>query len=315
MNTSKMNPFKKIDIHAHIVAFPQWTPAHPASGYRMLSPEELIEMYDRLDIERGVLLPIVSPEGQPVIMSNEGCIFAAEKYPDRFSWFCNVDPRALNNTDGTADLSYLLDHYKKLGAKGLGELTANIYTDDPRMDNLFSHCEEVGLPVLFHVSPALGYWYGMVDDLGLPRLEKMLKKHPKLQFIGHSQPFWSEMSVDNTEETRNSNPTGKVTPGRLIHLMREYENLTCDLSAGSGANALTRDAENAVSFLTEFQDRIYYGCDICASFNTHPFTFRDLIDGLCESGAISETVYRKVCRDNAAKLLGLPTASKEEPQV
>ena len=248
-----MNTFKKIDIHAHIVAFPQWTPTHPASGYRMLSPEELIEMYDRLDIERGVLLPIVSPEGQPVIMSNESCIYAAEKYPDRFSWFCNVDPRALNNADGKADLSYLLDHYKKLGAKGLGELTANIYVDDPRMDNLFSHCEEVGMPVLFHVSPAPGYWYGMVDDLGLPRLEKMLKKHPKLQFIGHSQPFWSEMSADNTEETRNTYPTGKVTPGRLIHLMREYENLTCDLSAGSGANALTRDPENAAAFLMGFQ--------------------------------------------------------------
>ncbi|MBE6613753.1 MAG: hypothetical protein E7631_00430 [Ruminococcaceae bacterium] len=299
-----MKTFRKIDLHAHIVAFPQWAPANPASGYRMLSPEEMIDMYDRLDIERGVLLPIISPEGQTVVMSNEGCIYAAEKYPDRFSWFCNVDPRAMNNSTGT-DLSYLLEHYKKLGARGLGELTSNLYADDPRMDNLFSHCEEVGLPVLFHISPAIGYWYGMVDDLGLPRLEKMLKKHPKLQFIGHSQPFWSEMSADNTEATRNGYPTGKVTPGRLVYLMREYGNLTCDLSAGSGANALTRDPEHAVSFLTEFQDRIYYGCDICASFNTHQFAFREFIDGLGESGAISEAVYRKICRDNAAKLLGV----------
>lgn len=299
-----METIKKIDIHAHIAAFPQWVPPHPGSGYPMLGAEELLGMYDRLDIERGVLLPIVSPEGQPVIMSNEGCIMAAEKYPDRFSWFCNVDPRALNN-DPSAALSYLLEHYKKLGAKGLGELTSNLYVDDPRMDNLFSHCEEVGMPVLFHISPAVGFWYGMVDDLGLPRLEKMLKKHPNLQFIGHSQPFWSEMSADNTDELRNGYPKGKVTPGRLVTLMREYGNLTCDLSAGSGANALTRDPENAVAFLTEFQDRIYYGCDICASFNTHPFTFREFLDGLRADGTLSETVYRKVCRDNAAALLGL----------
>ena len=79
-----MNAFQKIDIHAHIVAFPEWTPPHPGTGYRMLSAEELIEMYDQMDIERGVLLPIVSPEGQPVTMSNEGCIFAATKYPNRF---------------------------------------------------------------------------------------------------------------------------------------------------------------------------------------------------------------------------------------
>lgn len=300
-----MEVFKKIDLHAHIVAFPEWTPAHWGSHYRMLSPEELIEMYDRLDIERGVLLPIVSPEGQTVTMSNEGCIMAATKYPDRFSWFCNIDPRAMENNTRPTNFSYVLEHYKKLGAKGLGELTSNIYVDDPRMDNLFSHCEEVGMPVLFHISPKVGFGYGMVDELGLPRLEKMLKKHPNLQFIGHSQPFWSEMSADNTEELRNEYPTGKVTPGRLVYLMREYGNLTCDLSAGSGANALTRDPEHAVSFLTEFQDRVYYGCDICASFNTHQFMFRKFIDGLCQSGAIAESVYRKICRDNAAKLLSL----------
>ena len=300
-----MNTLKKIDIHAHIVAFPEWTPPHPGSGYRLLSAEELLEMYDQLNIERGVLLPVVSPEGQVVTMSNEGCIYATTKYPDRFSWFCNIDPRALNNCTASVNYSYLLEHYKKLGAKGLGELTSNLYVDDPRMDNLFSHCEEVGMPVLFHLSPAIGDWYGMVDDLGLPRLEKMLKKHPKLQFIGHSQTFWSEISADNTEVIRNGYPNGKVISGRITTLMREHENLSCDISAGSGSNALRRDPEHAVSFLNEFQDRIYYGCDICASFNTHQFIFRDFIDGLCESGAISETVYRKVCRDNAAKLLGL----------
>ena len=299
-----MQTLKKIDIHAHVVAFPQWVPLNPY-GQRMLSPEELIRKYDQLDIERGVLLPIVSPEGQTVPLSVEGCIDAAQKYPDRFSWFCNVDPRALNNAAANSDFSFLLEHYKKLGARGVGEMTSNLYTDDPRMDNLFSRCEEAGLPVLFHISTGIGNWYGMVDELGLPRLEKMLKKHPKLRFIGHSQPFWSEMSADNTDEIRNDYPKGKVTPGRLWALMREYENLSCDLSAGSGANALMRDPENAVAFLTEFQDRIYYGCDICADTNKHPFYFREFIDGLCESGAIPETVYRKVCRDNAAKLLGV----------
>ena len=66
-----------------------------------------------------------------------------------------------------------------------------------------------------------------------------------------------------------------------------------------------RDVENAVSFLTEFADRIYYGCDICAASNMHPFKLRDFLDGLCEGGAISETVYEKVSRGNAEKLLGL----------
>ena len=299
-----METIRKIDIHAHVTAFPDWAPPNPGSGYPMPGPEELIGMYDRLGIERGVLLPIVSPEGQPVSMTNEACLSVVTKYPDRFSWFCNVDPRALNNDPG-ADLSVLLEHYKRLGAKGLGELTSNLLADDPRMDNLFSHCEEAGLPVLFHISPAVGHWYGIADELGLPRLEKMLKKHPRLRFIGHSQPFWSEISADNTEAGRNGYPSGKVTPGRLVELLRTYENLSCDLSAGSGANAMTRDPAFAVSFLTEFQDRIFYGCDICAVINTHPFAFRDFLDGLLSSGALSGTVYRKICRDNAAALLGV----------
>ena len=113
------------------------------------------------------------------------------------------------------------------------------------------------------------------------------------------------MSADNTEQTRNTYPKGKVIPGRIWELMREYSNLYCDLSAGSGANALMRDRDNAVAFLTEFQDRIYYGCDICASVNRHPYLLNEFLDTLMADGSLSETVYRKICRENALALLGL----------
>ena len=295
---------KKIDIHAHVTAFPDFCPPAPYNNQRFLSAEELLAMYDELGIERGVILPITSPDGEMVVLTNESAAYLSSLYPDRLSWFCNVDPRAMQNTT-SSNIDYLLGWYKDHGAKGVGEFTSNLYADDPKSDNLFSHCEEVGLPVLFHISPEPNRFYGIVDDLGLPRLEKMLKKHPDLQFIGHSQPFWSEMSKDNTKGTRNGYPTGKVIPGRLWELMREYGNLCCDLSAGSGANAMMRDTDNAAAFLTEFQDRIYYGCDICASFNRHPFLFRDFLDGLLRDGALTQEAYRKICRDNAAALLGL----------
>jgi hypothetical protein len=81
--------------------------------------------------------------------------------------------------------------------------------------------------------------------------------------LGHSQVFWSEISGDNSDEIRNGYPKGKVTPGRITALMRKYDNLYCDLSAGSGMNAMMRDKEHAVSFFREFADRILYGCDIC----------------------------------------------------
>ena len=299
-----MENIKKIDIHAHATAFPELVPPMQWSGYRMVTGQEVLEFYDKLNIEKGVLLPIVSPEGQPTTYTNENTKIVADMYPDRFFWFCNIDPRSDSNHPN-ANLGYFLEHYKKLGAKGVGEITSNIYADDPKMDNLFGHCEQADMPVIIHISPEIGLNYGIVDELGLPRIEKMLKKHPDLKLIGHSQPFWAEMSKDLTEEQRNTYPTGKVKDGRIAQLMREYGNLYCDLSAGSGANALMRDPEYAARFIEEFADRILYGLDVCATFNTHPFEFDEWLTKMVEDGMISIENYKKIVRENAIKILKL----------
>lgn len=294
---------KKIDIHAHCMAFPQYAPKYPDNGCTMPSAETLIDFYDRLGIERGVLLPIVSPEAQPTTMTSEACKFLADCHPDRFLWFCNVDPRAFDNRRDS-NLGYLLEHYVSLGAKGVGELTSNLYTDDPRVDNLFSFCEEMGLPVTIHIAPAAEGYYGIIDELGLPRLEKMLKAHPRLMIFGHSQCFWSEIG-ENSEATRSSWGRGPVKPGRLVELMRRYENLYCDISARSGAYAMMRDRDHAARFIEEFSDRVMYGCDICAKVNTFPFEFRDFLDSMRASGEIGEESYRKLVRENAVRILNL----------
>lgn len=299
-----MEPIKKIDMHAHAVAFPQWVPKLKITGYRFINAPELISFYDRLNIEKGVLLPIVSMEGNWHIMTNENCKLLADTYPDRFLWFCNVDPRAAEHSPD-ADLLWIMEHYKALGAKGVGELTSNLYADDPMVDNLFAQAAQIDFPVTIHISPRPNYNYGIVDDIGLPRLEKMLKKHPDVKILGHSQPFWAEMSADLTEDMRNDYPKGKVTEGRLPKLMREYGNLFCDLSAGSGANALMRDPEYAARFMEEFADRILYACDFCTITNAHQFAFNDFLDQMVTDGMLSEENYRKIVRGNAERLLKL----------
>jgi predicted TIM-barrel fold metal-dependent hydrolase len=85
--------------------------------------------------------------------------------------------------------------------------------------------------------------------------------------------------------------------------MRKYKNLYGDLSAGSGYNALKRDINYAVDFLNEFQDRLLFGTDICAP--TTPTPLVDLLLKLKEEGKISETVFNKIARENAIKLLKL----------
>ena len=294
---------KKIDIHAHATAFPEYYPKL-FKGERYMSAPELIGEMDALGIEKAVLLPLTTAEGQFTPLSSEATKFMADQHPDRFVWFCNVDPRARNNT-ADYDLGLLLSWYKELGAKGCGEITANMYADDPKIDNLFSHCEELDMPIIIHIAPVLGRSYGIVDELGLPRLEKMLKKHPNLKVLGHSQPFWAEMSADITQETRGQYPKGKVTEGRIAQLMREYGNLYCDISAGSGANAFMRDPEYAAKFMEEFADRMYYGCDQCLKSNKDSYAFNAFLEKMLDDGMLSGENYGKIVRYNAEKLLGL----------
>lgn len=298
-----MEAIKKIDIHAHCTAFPQYAPLRGGLEPAMPSVETLKYHYEKINVEKAVLLPIVSPEAMHFTMTSENCKFLSDTHPDMFVWFCNVDPRALGNSSDS-NLGELLEHYKSLGAKGVGELTSNLYVDDPMTENLFATAAALNMPVTIHIAPSVGGYYGIVDDLGLPRLEKMLKKYPKLTILGHSQCLWSEIS-ENSDDIRCTYPEGPATGGRLTEILRECPNLLLDLSAGSGANAFMRDREHAARFFEEFADRMYYGCDICGKTNTFHLEFDEFLTSMRESGELSDENYRKIVRENAVKLLGL----------
>ena len=292
---------RKIDIHVHTIA--EKGVLRPR-GDTFATPEELFEMYDQLGVEKAVLLPIVSPEGQTDTNTNREIEAIVRQYPDRFYWFCNVDPRMGDNWQ-TTDFVQMLSYYKEQGAAGVGEITANLAMDDPRVEALMAACEKLNMPVTIHIGD-LGGDYGLVDSLGLPKLEKLLQKFPKLILLGHSQKFWSEISGDVTLETRGKNPKGPVVPGgRVVELMRKYPNLCGDLSAGSGCNAMMRDPDFGYAFMEEFRDRLFYGTDICSPLDiTHirvklgPF----MEQGVAE-GKLSPEACEKISRGNALRLL------------
>lgn len=294
-----MKLVKKIDIHVH-TSESKWL---AYAGNAFATPEELIKMYDDLGIELGVLLPVSN--SAMVTSSNYENYLIAKKYPDRFVWFCTFDPMQGDNSKN-ANFTPFLEECKKHGAKGVGEITCNIPFDDERTFNLFSHVEKAGIPLTFHIGNQGGD-YGLNDDIGLPGLEKALKTFPNLKFLGHSQQFWAEISKVETQEQRYGQPKGKVVEGRVVELMRKYPNLLGDLSAGSGYNAITRDEEFGYKFLEEFQDRLYFGTDICATSNVQ-YDFLKLakyLDDAYINGKISYDTYYKVSRGNAIKLLGL----------
>lgn len=291
----------KIDVHIHTTVYSD-IDLPRFDGDHFASPEEIRQKYAAWGIEKGVILPEVTNECSFAVQSNEDAYLIVKKYPDLFYWFCNFTPRMGNNNDKT-DFSYFIEHYKKMGALGVGELSYNMFFDDPMSENLLYHCGECDMPVIIHIAPYQFGCYGIVDDLGLPRMEKVLKKYPKLRIIGHSQPFWAEISTDVTAENRNSYPTGKVTDGRLTCLLREYDNLFCDMSAGSGFNAMARDPDHACRFMEEFQDKMMFGTDVCSPRNEMELSH--WLDAAFSTGCITETVYKKICRENAIRILKL----------
>ncbi len=297
-----MERVKKIDIHVHTTKSPGLTRPR---GDTFALPHELIEIYDKIGVEKGVLLPEIYMECSYDTVTNREIQEIAETSPERFAWFCGIDPRQGNNAPDT-DFSYFLNYYKARGAKGVGEISANLYFDDPLMMNLFKHCEACEMPVIFHIGAKGGWDYGIADEFGLPHLENALKAFPKLKFLGHSQKFWAHISGNVTPEEWNIYPTGRITPGgRTVELMRTYDNLCCDLSAGSGYNAMTRDPEFTYAFFEEFADRIYYGTDICSpkQIDSPMLKLASFLDEAMEAGKISYETYYKISRGNALKLL------------
>ena len=105
-------------------------------------------------------------------------------------------------------------------------------------------------------------------------------------------------------EDRNGYPTYPIDEeGAVPKLMRKHGNILCDLSAGSGHNALARDPEHAIAFLTEFQDRALFGLDICAPDTPAPIV--GFLKELWAAGKLSSVVFDKIVRGNACRILGV----------
>ncbi len=290
-----------IDLHTH-TGFERHPRIARANGTHYPTPERLIAMMDSAGIDKAVILSTVSPEWRYCLITPEETMAVAEKYPERIIPYCNFDPRYLTN-DTSADFMPLLEAHRELGCKGIGEYIPNIPVDDPLNMNFFSQVEKSGFSLTFHLAPAIGGYYGMYDELGLPRLEKALRAFPDLTFMGHSQPFWAEISADVTAESRAGYPEGKVKPGRLVELMRACPNLHGDLSAGSGFNAISRDPEFGYAFMEEFHDRLYWATDIANDPQQTPIV--EYFQKLKQEGLIPRDVYEDITWRNANRLLKL----------
>jgi len=221
----------------------------------------------------------------------ERCVAYKLQAPERFLLGFCPDPR---RPDAIERMKAALKLYD---LSMCGELKLRMLLDNPDALRLYRFCGEHGLPVLLHLDYELGerghprpnWWYGG----GIAALERALALCPETNFIGHAPGFWAHISGDECYKSE-AYPKGPVIPGGKIELLLEkYPNLFCDISAGSGHNALNRDRAFSRAFLQTWQDRVLYG--------------RDFFDGvhrtLLESLGLPAGVLRKIYEGNARQVL------------
>jgi len=293
-----------IDIHTHIT-FARVPEFSSGFGRQRFTVETLLRRMDREGIDRSVVLPIANPENVDMlgVAGNAECLEACARHADRLMPFCCVDPRNMLNTPD-ADLSQLLKIYRDLGCRGVGEECANLPIDDPRYANLFDHCGRVGMPILFHLTGREGGTYGVIDRLGLPGLERALRKFPRTIFIGHAPAFWSEIAADVRAKTRDGYPGGPVRkPGRLWRLLSKHRNLYGDLSAGSAFNAIHRDPEVGYRFLEKYRRKLFFGTDRFTSADEPVPPMLSWLRDTCAGGHISAGAFEDIMSRNFLRVV------------
>ena len=282
-----------IDIHCH----PRWL------GY---NGARIIENMDEAGIERAWLISWEAPEheispnyygvtnpARPFGISFRDVIDLTERYPDRFIPGTTVDPRD----------PYAHDKLKAAveihGVRVFGEFKLRMRYDNPDVLRLFEYVGELGLPIIFHLDvnfPRHGvpssrqWWYGG----SLEHMETALKLCPNTQFIGHAPGFWREISED-ADQVEEAYPRERpiVGKGLILKYLDQYPNLHCDLSAGSGYTALTRDLEFTKQFITRYQDRLLFGRD----------AFDHRLYELLTSLELPEPVLIKILSGNALRMV------------
>ncbi len=276
-----------IDMHTHL--------GQTWNSTETLTAQVLLRWMDAHRIARAVVLPLISPESSSYPLTSDFVLAETRPHRDRLIPFCSIDPRT-SFRGGHQGLVDMLKRYVDAGAKGFGEHKPGIAFDDSRNLRLFAACAEAKLPVLFHLDNQRN-----TDKPGLPGLEKVLQETPQGTFIGHGPGWWASISGDITQAGLAGYPKGKVAAGGAIdRLMEKYPNIYGELSAGSGANSISRDLAFGQQFLIRRQDRIMFGTDFLAPEQDVPQF--ELFE---ERLKLPVDVQHKIYRDNARRLLRL----------
>jgi predicted TIM-barrel fold metal-dependent hydrolase len=264
-NTGSLEPgMPVIDIHVH------------ARDVRPDGLDALDRWMKRNNVEIAISHPLRQSKFKDA-QQREQMLANYEKYKGRIYRFCLVEP---TEVDRVEEAVAILERELADGAIGMGEHYGHdMMFDDPRNMILYAACEKVGLPVMFHIDRNKN-----MDEKGLPRVEKVLQRFPKLKLLAHAA-WWSHFPEGTCER-----------------LMQEYPNLYADVSAIT--KVLNRDRTYTREFVLRNQDRILFATDAGWWSFGSPIDERELEFTIFERLDLSKEVKEKIYRTNAQKLFG-----------
>jgi len=267
-----------IDIHQH-------------TNYSGRTDAQLIAHQKALGVTTTVLLPAGRLYGLDADCGKNDTVLAlAKKHPDQFVFFAN---EITNIPEAREEIT----KYLKLGAIGIGEQKFKVACDSPEFQQVAERAQEFGVPILMH------FMHNQYNT-GIERFDKVLEKFPKVNFVGHAQTWWG--NVDKNHEQKAMYPTTKVIPGGITdRLLREHPNMYGDLSAGSGLNFFTRDAEHAQAFMERHQDKLMFGSDCNDVFGRGPGCQGANILANIRKLAPTRAIQRKILFGNAKRVMKL----------
>ena len=275
-----------VDVHTHIGTI-------PADKTEPLTASDLLRWMDGNDIAQAWVLPLVSPESYPNPVPTEYVLNETKPHRDRLIPFCSIDPR--NSFYGGKKLAGQIRRYVDAGAKGFGEHKVGLPLAHPANLAVYAACQEVGIPILIHIDNERN-----MDEPGLPALKQVLSEFPNVNVVGHGPGTWASISADASQEDLGGYPKGPIKPGGALDtLLAAHRNFYLDLSAGSGANAMSRDPQFAREFLIRNKDRVMFGTDYLTL--GQPIPQQEVLRSL----DLPQEVEQVVFRDNARRLVGL----------
>lgn len=206
-----------IDFHTHIFPkdirenrekyFPDESAfklLYDSSGSKLVGAEELINSMDEQGVDRSVVFGFPWKKSETFKNNNDYIIESTQKYQNRLSGFCCMDPF---NKAAAAEVARCIQG----GLKGVGELAfyrSGIDEDSLKsLEPVMETCLEKDLPVLIHTNEPVGHIYPGKTPNTLGQIYRMIKKFPKNKIVlahwGGGIFFFNLLKKETRETLKN----------------------------------------------------------------------------------------------------------------